>query len=170
MERIKVGTFEVKSGYIVATDPCYTEILFGAKFPIKNGKYNVYVVMDDFGEWGTRVTLMEAVIAEEDYNTDDLLWEYSGSNGGVDSGTFSFLDKEYYERTRPNEQLDEDWYEENVVEMDDYLIAEGCEGAICSSGFGDGSYPIYVTYESYDVNCNRIDGIRVVFLEDDDDC
>jgi hypothetical protein len=41
-------------------------------------------------------------------------------------------------------------------------------GAVCSTGWGDGSYPVYVTYEG-----NRISEMRIVFMsdreEDDED-
>lgn len=35
-------------------------------------------------------------------------------------------------------------------------------GAVCSTGWGDGIYPVYVTYEG-----NRISEMRIVFISDD---
>jgi hypothetical protein len=37
-------------------------------------------------------------------------------------------------------------------------------GAVCSTGWGDGSYPVYVTYEG-----DRISEMRIVFMSDEEE-
>jgi hypothetical protein len=37
-------------------------------------------------------------------------------------------------------------------------------GAVCSTGWGDGSYPVYVTYEG-----NRISEMRIVFMSEEEE-
>jgi hypothetical protein len=44
-------------------------------------------------------------------------------------------------------------------------ILEDGIGAVCSTGWGDGSYPVYVTYEG-----NRISQMRIEFIPDKEEC
>jgi len=37
-------------------------------------------------------------------------------------------------------------------------------GAVCSTGWGDGLYPVYVTYED-----NRVSEMRIVFMSDEEE-
>jgi hypothetical protein len=101
---------------------------------------------------------------------------------GVDSGQMMLCDPCY---------IDSIWEKKGTKDFNDLSAFEGefnylgaCQstlsdkasgilkngvGAVCSTGWGDGSYPVYVTYEG-----DRISEMRIVFMSDeeeiDDDC
>lgn len=49
MERIDLGTFEVISGKLVVSDPCYAEDLWccNALENVRNGVWNAHAIYDD---------------------------------------------------------------------------------------------------------------------------
>ena len=164
MERIKIGTFEVTNKEIIAIDPCYKNRMMGTINKAKNGTYNVYAYVGKINDWGKRVVAMEAIHADDDYEAETLFWEYS-SDSPVDSGTFSFMDSEYYDYTRPGGFLDEMWYDKNVVGMlEQYHIVDN-RASICSAGFGDGLYEISVVYDDDNEMCETICAVRVTFID-----
>lgn len=48
-------------------------------------------------------------------------------------------------------------------------ILEDGIAAVCSTGFGDGSYAVYVTYSDEGAYGKRISEMRIVFIGDDED-
>lgn len=65
----KVGTIEIKSGYVVASDPCYPYgIWCAAEIKVKNGLYDVIILETDTG-W-----------AEEDGEYYALMIDFLGNN------------------------------------------------------------------------------------------
>ena len=127
MTRKFYGTIEISNGRIVCSDPCYYSGVWCAdSFPAKNGLYRVYIYHTD-----KRNAVLE--IIHQDYDTKSVDWDDADSACAVDSGTFGFFDKEYYDRYHDGE-LDEEWYENNVVLADDYFITDGA-GAWSSSGY-----------------------------------
>lgn len=167
MERIKIGTLEVTNETIIAIDPCYKKQIMGASFKAKNGTYNVYVCIVDDITWGKRVMFMEAIHTDDDHDVETLLWEYE-SDCPVDSGTFSFMDVDYYNKTRPNGSLDERWYEKSVIGMTDKSHIIDNRVSICESGYGDGLYEVDVVYDDDNEMCETICAIRVTFICDDE--
>lgn len=64
----------------------------------------------------------------------------------VDSGTCGIFSAEYFEKFHDESGVDDDWYEENVIKMDEFKITDG-KGAISSTGLGDGLYPVFAEYK-----------------------
>jgi hypothetical protein len=65
----------------------------------------------------------------------------------VDSGTCGIFNAEYFEQFHDKDGVDDNWYEENVIKMDEFKITDG-KGAISSTGLGDGLYPVYAEYKN----------------------
>lgn len=160
MTRKFYGTIEISNGRIVCSDPCYKSGEWCAdSFPAKNGIYRVYIYHTD-----NRNAILE--IIHQDYD-DNLYvyWDDADSACAVDSGTFGFFDKVYYD-TYHDGELDEEWYENNVVLADDYLITE-CAGVWSSSGYGDGMYHLQCVWcNKENDDADSVAGLRALFIDD----
>lgn len=157
MKRIKIGEFVVNSGQIKVSDPCYVSDECNTDFKAVDGKYNAYVVLNKVG----RVGMLVAIHTNYDCDNENFIWE-EADFVGVDSGTMSICDLAYYDKYHKSE-LDNNWYSHFICEeLDEYMILENA-GCVSSSGYGDGSYPVDVVYESED--SDKICAVRVQFLE-----
>lgn len=76
----------------------------------------------------------------------------------VDSGTCGIFSAEYFEKFHDENGVDDDWYEKNVIEMDEFKITDK-KGAISSSGLGDGLYPVFAEYKN-----GKAFALRIKFL------
>ena len=90
------NTFEVVSGAIVCSDPCYELPTWcqGIVDNVKNGTWIAEIVRSDEGDWGERIALLSIKhkdIAQPENNVDIMDFV-----GGVDSGQFGFFDKDFY--------------------------------------------------------------------------
>lgn len=47
------------------------------------------------------------------------------------------------------------------------IIGVGRDGAVCSSGFGDGAYPVYVEYSDEGEWGTRVKSMTIVFIDDE---
>lgn len=164
-----IGTFEVTSGRIVCSDPCYGTNTFGNDIMnMENGRYNIYQTEHDFGVYGVRNT--ELAVIHQDYDDDDtIFFEDAESCCGVDSGTFGFFDAAYYEETHNGEDAKEDWYQRNVIDTcydEDGTITDN-RGVLASAGFGDGAYELEIAYKDQKDKTNDIAvGVKVIFIDD----
>lgn len=153
------GVIDITSGRIVCSDPCYKSGEWCAdSFPAKNGLYRVYIYHTE-----NRNAILE--IIHKDYDTNSVDWDDADSACAVDSGTFGFFDKEYYDNHHDGE-LDEEWYENNVVLADDYLLTDGA-GAWSSSGYGDGMYHLQCVWcNKENDDADSVAGLRALFIDD----
>ena len=153
------GTIEISNGRIVCSDPCYKSGEWCAdSFPAKNGLYRVYIYHTD-----NRNAILE--IIHQDYDTNSVDWDDADSACAVDSGTFGFFDKEYYDNYHDGE-LDEEWYDNNVVYADDYLLTDGA-GAWSSSGYGDGMYHLQCVWcNKENDDADSVAGLRALFIDE----
>ena len=151
------NTFEVVSGAIVCSDPCYEIPTWcqGIVDNVKNGTWIAEIVRSDEGDWGERIALLSIKhkdIAQPENNVDIMDFV-----GGVDSGQFGFFDKDFYRNDEKakdlpkysfsgdfDKEVGDQWYraccaltlgEENWGVMPN--------GVVSSSGYGDGSYSVY---------------------------
>lgn len=152
------GVIDITSGRIVCSDPCYKSGEWCAdSFPAKNGLYRVYIYHTE-----NRNAILE--IIHKDYDTNSVDWDDADSACAVDSGTFGFFDKEYYDRHHDGE-LDEEWYENNVALADDYLLTDGA-GAWSSSGYGDGMYHLQCVWcNKENDDADSVAGLRALFID-----
>lgn len=159
MTRKFYGTIEISNGRIVCSDPCYKSGEWCAdSFPAKNGLYRVYIYHTD-----NRNAILE--IIHQDYDTNSVDWDDADSACAVDSGTFGFFDKEYYDNYHDGE-LDEEWYDNNVVYADDYLLTDGA-GAWSSSGYGDGMYHLQCVWcNKENDDADSVAGLRALFIDE----
>lgn len=160
----KVGTIEIKSGYVVASDPCYTYgIWCAAEIKVKNGLYDVLISEFDTGwEWGTIISSILIVlhgkkIKELDLNAIDATL-------GVDAGVCGFFDRDYYKETHSTDSMEDgEWYEREVMDTINYRFhiskdgAGDCVGVHAHSGYGDGEYSLYGAEEDGEYYALMID-------------
>lgn len=155
------GVIDITSRRIICSDPCYKSGEWCAdSFPAKNGLYRVYIYHTN-----NRNAVLE--IIHQDYDTKSVDWDDADSACAVDSGTFGFFDKEYYDNHHDGE-LDTEWYENNVVLADDYLITDSA-GAWSSSGYGDGMYHLQCVWcNKENDDADSVAGLRAVFIDDEE--
>lgn len=162
--------FEVTSGKLVLTDPCYKIPTWcqGVVDNVKKGTWVTDVEKTDGSDgWGVRCGALYAVNEEALNKNPNLIDKVRGfgSNdlhlldfdGGVDSGQFGYFDHEHYRNDEsakdlPKEYFGEGWDEEAgdvwyracaVITLADVSWGVLPHGVVSSSGYGDGSYPTY---------------------------
>ncbi len=172
-------TFEVTSGVLVASDPCYTVPTWcqGIITNVKKGTWLAEVTKSDEGDWGNRVAVLriEHINAKRTYITEQV-----DMDGGVDSGQFGFFDKDFYrndEAAKDLKQYDfggdydrseegEKWYRTCCnLTLNDESWGVLPQGVVSSSGFGDGSYPVF---GEKDENGEWV-VFEVIFIDDESD-
>jgi hypothetical protein len=150
-------TFEVKSGAIVCSDPCYSIPTWcqGIVENVKNGTWVANVIVTDEGDWGERIALLS--ISHKDIVEPEANIDIMNFVGGVDSGQFGFFDKDFYRNDELAKDLDKQDFgaDYDVQEGDTWYRACSkltlgeenwgvmSNGVVSSSGFGDGSYDVY---------------------------
>jgi hypothetical protein len=156
MEKLEFGTIYLKDDVIIS-DPCYD---FAGRLNtflggVKEGVYNCFVNVLDYGAWGKRVK--EMIILHKDYDMPEIYeWEFSDTVM-VDSGTMSIGDYEYFKATRNNDE----WYNKAVCSWDSKAYNSDGKMFISTSGVGDGEYDV-----EYADNGKNIYAIRVIFLDE----
>ena len=80
-------TFNVTSGKICITDPCYGKGTWCGNYdlPAKNGEWAVEVLMSNCGSWGNRVAELQCWHVEAG-KIDNGKWLRLKNEVGVDSG------------------------------------------------------------------------------------
>lgn len=162
MEYEHVGNFNVNSGKLTISDPCYERgCICAATVNAKNGTWKAYIVHMNEGMFGNRVS--ELIAIHSDYSSPDYVAFHETINDdiGVDSGQAGiFDDASFVGRTDENES----WYEmickKTLTKKGGGVVNGGCAS---QSGVGDGGYP--ATGHSVD---GVFDAIRICFLEDND--
>jgi hypothetical protein len=146
----QLGSFEVVSGEILISDPCYDIPTWcTALVKAKNGIWDAWVHISDTGDWGMRVAQLFArhEDLEGHVSADDEIGE-----AGVDSGQCGFFDIEHFK--------DDSLVDESMRTRDDWLVEEElwyslcCDvtlsshagvipfGVVSRSGYGDGGYDV----------------------------
>ena len=166
MNIIDVGQIEV-NGDIIACDPCRHEINAWYNTVIKNmlsGIYNVRAILFDNSEtggWGKRVS--EIIIQHKDYDTEEFVPEFRITDKkecvGVDSGTACFANLAQFKKVAERDSFDalDELY---AATENDKQAGIYDNIAICSSGYGDGTYDVYVNYNTEE----KIVSASIVFI------
>jgi hypothetical protein len=131
------------SGKVIVSDPCYDRTVWCmiSDLDVMPGKYAVSIAYSDEGEWGERVASMTLI--HESHNPDiNDKWEIMPGTVGVDSGQCGIFDNEIYPKCKDNSDFNSFYDECCALTLGDDsggVLANG-RGAVCSSGYGDGSY------------------------------
>lgn len=182
-------TFEVTSGVMVCSDPCYTLDTWcqGVIENVKKGTWIAQIDKADTGSWGIRVASL-TIVNKEALETDTTLSNavenmYSNEplnfSGGVDSGQFGFFDKDSYRNDESAKDLKkydfgkgfekesgDSWYRvccDLTLDKEQWGVLPN--GAVSSSGFGDGSYPVFGIKN----NEGEYVAFSVLFIGDDEE-
>jgi len=158
----KIGTFEITSGEVYVTDPCYEIGTWcqGLVKDVLNGTWESYVEYGTSGwEKGRVKALTVKHITEGNkHNVSDK----ADFEVGVDSGTAGFFDAAKY----PGKE--DDFYD-RVCNLTFTDAHGGCIefGTISSSGFGDGGYDCWVGKNSD----GKVVNMEIIFIDDnEEDC
>lgn len=179
--------FEIKSGKIVASDPCYTLGTWcqGVIDNVRNGTWFAHVDTSDEGRWGKRIAALVIYHADNQQNNPNILSQFRLMPklpliALVESGQFGFFDHDGYrndDMITPEIPL---WnYSENSQPGRKFYAAccnltiEGESwgilpfGAVSSSGFGDGDYTVLGEKNSH----GEYIALAVIYIrtQDDDD-
>lgn len=161
-----IGNFEVLSGEVIVTDPCY-DIKSGERLKAKNGVYKVSIEEEDG-------VISKLILAHTDFSpyghsyTTKEIYEL-----GVDSGQMSVFDIEKYKK--------DDWiFEEKYpLDIEDNFYGACCYitlhseenagtlkyGAVCCSGYGDGDYDGFAKINEQ----GEVEYIEISFVGEDEE-
>ena len=158
--------FEITSGKIRVTDPCYTKDTWcsGVLENCMNGKWFAGKVVwgnAATGGWGNRIA--ELQIWHESHVGSEC-YENSGIDVGVDSGQAGFFDEGSYPEGETGEYGELDTFYGKICEgtaNENYLgIANVGFGVATSSGYGDGGYDCFIRRDHE----GRIVAAKIVFI------
>ena len=154
MHRTLLGHVNVDSGQLMVTDPCYLTNFINNDFKptrkyVNNKKAHMIEWPQDF------------------YNyEEDMIEPYNKNmNTLINEGVFVKLEDE--------ELADTSYSYNGSCSVTCYSLDQGgelgnCEGVSFSSGFGDGTYPVYAYYEKVDGWGTRIKKVEIEFFTDED--
>lgn len=142
---------------VCVSDPCYDRKVWCMTqlHNVKTGRWNVWASVDELDSWGKRTYLLilkhENVTAEEE---SKFIWEDCATLG-VDSGTMSVIDDTYYRRKNGSAEAFEaddsakEEFSDLCLSIHNQYVGlfrtdNVAVGVICSSGIGDGAYPLRV--------------------------
>ena len=155
MSKIKLGN------KVMVSDPCYT-VPTWCQHKLNDvlpGEYSVYNKKYDTGDWGVRSSMLIAI--HQDYELDNLKWkECIGAMVGVDSGQAGIFDLPYYRKDSvfdTDSEFNKNFPSNIQDEEGDKWYGHMCDktsgeegwghfenGVVSTSGYGDGSYNLYV--------------------------
>jgi len=161
----KVGSFEVISGAVVVTDPCYQEdeMSFN-RVEIPNGTYDAYVEVvgnEITNGWGDRVAnllVLKSGIDPSSYEPNSI--DIANFDVGVDSGQAGVFDSTKVHLT--HEEDYDSWCKLSTNENSAGVMAYG---AVSQSGYGDGGYACHLLKNAQGI----VEGLVVVFIAPDDE-
>lgn len=153
---VNIGSFTMSSGKMMVSDPCY-EIGTWCQYQldnVKNGVWNASMKRVDDGVWGIRIASIQAHIKY--ISPSDDAWELvEVAHIGVDSGQAGFYDLDKFD------SQSKEWYRKNGdITLSDRQGGVLDGGAVSSSGYGDGGYPLYVIKD----NSGTVIAVKVIFI------
>lgn len=170
-----LGQFEVTSGKLVVSDPCYdldeNTIIMGVLDNVQNGAWSASVSKTEVQDWGETCAKLIACHSSIADKLETLEWVKGNFIVGVDSGQAGIFDVSKYripdadaDHTEPND-TDSEWYYaccDMTASNEEAGVLDG--GVVSRTGFGDGAYAVY-----YAVNGqNQVIGVKIIFIKDAD--
>lgn len=177
-------TFEITSGKICVTDPCYKRGTWCAAWevPAAKGKWNAVAQIFDDGEtggFGERVSKLVCYLDSEFMSVHDVMadteLEPFQAEIGVDSGQCGVFDFEQFPTDEQIEAVkDKDWNDPShfygkccSVTLERPRFGSVGFGAVSSTGYGDGSYDLKVVYN---VNGEVVAAVVTFIEKEEEDC
>ena len=175
--------FEITSGAMVCSDPCYTTDIWcmSTVNNVRKGTWLAHSNIETVGDWGQRN--IDLTIHHTDIKINESDWEELPGTFGVDSGQFGFFDRDHYRKAEsvkdmPKYDFGGDFLSDNSDRDADVWYHACCKitldhpeswgvlpnGVVSSSGFGDGSYDVYGIKDAY----GEYAAFRVVFIDMDE--
>jgi hypothetical protein len=143
-----IGSFKVRSGALVVSDPCYESgVPYAALFP--QAKAGVWIGSIGLAKLPGGVIAITELTASVVKVPRKFKWICSGVSVGVDSGKIGIFDRDKYD-DRSTEDLDT-------------ATAVSPFGIVSVSGFGDGIYPCLIKQHE-----GKTVAVKVVFIDLDD--
>jgi hypothetical protein len=171
---VDVGTFEVRSGTLVVSDPCYGEGVWcqGRLDGVKAGRWRAAVDREPVDGWGKRNAALFAWHEASDVTplAVGARWADAEFEVGVDSGQAGFWDLPAYGWGRGEYGDTSTFYGKACAATDvanDNTCGAGVMdgGVVSCSGFGDGGYTCSFIRNEQD----EIVAAKIVFIGDDED-
>ncbi len=174
MRATEVGTFEVESGEVRVSDPCYEIDTWcaGTLENVKKGTWIAKVIHS-----GGRCAILVAHHKDNPIKYDSDKFIAEGFEVGVDSGQAGIFDQEYFKNDeivkgvkrigKKKDQIcvDEPWYsvccDRTLQKTGAGVIPFGC---VSSSGWGDGGYECSTVKTNDEITAIKID---FAILEDE---
>lgn len=160
-----IGQFEIKSGAMRITDPCYERGTWcaGTIDEVKNGVWEAFIKAESYDGRVKELTAFHSDISSKILK--DSNWIEQSIDVGVDSGQAGMFDDEMYPEGETGEYGEDDTFYGKCCEITLNNLAGTLPfGVVSSSGYGDGSYTCY-TLEDKD----NIVGIKIEFIGDYDE-
>lgn len=177
----EIGTFEVKSGAMIVTDPSYDigKHYQGMFLNVQKGTWNASVEQtseNNENHYNKEIQIMADSISPHTVYFWEEVW---GQTIGVDSGMVGFFDLESYQKVKINEdgeQMERDvtiiehnakqWYQTCCDQRNSSNQAGIVDtyGVVTASGHGDGVYPLAVAKKAD----GTIIGFRLQFIEEEE--
>jgi len=164
--QIALGTFEVTSGELVVSDPCYSLGTWcaGTIIDVKNGEWEAKVENRDEGLWGSRCAELVAYHTDHQFNHGP--WEKASFDVGVDSGQAGIFDKPFFNSHDEYGGFNDNWYEEVCqITLKDPGAGVLKGGVVSSSGYGDGGYDAFAAKDSN----GAVVAVKIVFIPECDE-
>jgi hypothetical protein len=180
-----IKQFEVTSGKLVCSDPCYTIPTWcqGIVENVENGTWGAEINLSNEGDWGIRVASL-FICNQDAFDKDNKISEkiFNGEllnfSAGVDSGQFGFFDFAHYRNDESAKDLEKEDFGFNYDSQEGDQWYRACSrltlgseqwgvlpnGVVSSSGLGDGSYDVF----GYKDENNEYVAFVVVFIYDDE--
>ena len=194
---VDLGTVRVPSGRVEACDP-FGDLGGGPVFDVEPGDYPVRVTIADVSKEQDgsheREAYLSLVLGDGEPVAVEEAQVASGPDWGVgvDSGTVAFVDHEAVPAAMPAEEDGADWYSDifdsgepgswfSLMDSSEHyregaanivmpLATHGENVVMSHSGFGDGSYPVYLTRDAAGRPLGlHIDLLLIAPEEDEDD-
>lgn len=165
-----MNKFEVVSGEIVVSDPCYdADEWMNMTIPAKNGTWIAYVDETKFGSWGDRISILTAEFTGK---TNKIRVKHGSI--GVDSGQAGIFDINSYKNDKIVKNVkrvhnkpiceDEPWYSiccDRTLSKNQWGIVPN--GVVSTSGLGDGYYDVEYFVDSK----GQAVRVQIVFINDE---
>lgn len=153
---------KVTTPEIWVSDPCYSLDTW-CTHTIKNARLGNWNPSIDYGpsSWGNRVH--QITITHEDARK--LFYKLvDEAEIGVDSGQAGFFDKANHPRVDAEYRDESNFYKQICNQTVDENIAHSDWYAVSSSGYGDGSYSLYVAEEN-----GEVVAAKIIFIDDNEE-